>query len=312
MNKELIVVVYHDLSDGRSKFIKDLHVSAAPNVFKRHVEYFASRYNLISGADLLANELPNKALLLTFDDAYRSVLDVAAPILKASNVPSLFFVNPGMVTAAVLPLDNLLSFAVEELTLQRVLVLLNQTRSDITSLSELISTIIPSMDQADLERGKQRIYSELGVTERELYRESKLFLEPDDIGRLVRFGVDIGNHSMNHKFLRTLSEDQLQTEIVQSQIELQRLSGQPIRHFSIPYGNRKDATIPALAVARASGHQAVFLAAGRDNRFRSSKDIFDRVSLGNEAVGALPRKLRAFPLMRSLRDRIWDRERPQL
>jgi len=310
MNKDITIVAYHHISDDGSKLTKHLGVSTAPELFKKHVEYFASNYNLISGADLLANDLPNKALLLTFDDAYRSVLDVAAPILKAANFPSLFFINPGIVTAEVLPLDNLLSFAVEELTLDRVLVLLNQNHSNIRSLSQLINRIIPIMNPADLEFGKQRIYTELKVTEIELYRASNLFLKEHDIKKLLSCGVDIGNHSMNHKFFRTLSEDQLRTEVVHSKAELQRLSGQSIRFLSIPYGNRKDATSPALAIARASGHEALFLATARSNRFRNSKDIFDRVSLGNESLVALPFKLHAFPLMRCFRDAISQGERP--
>ena len=50
----------------------------------------------------------------TFDDAYRSVLDVAGPILKAANAPSVFFVNPATVTDSFLPVDNVLSIAIEE------------------------------------------------------------------------------------------------------------------------------------------------------------------------------------------------------
>ena len=131
-----------------------------------------------------------------------AVLDVAAPILKAANFPSLFFINPGIVTAEVLPLDNLLSFAVEELTLDRVLVLLNQNHSNIRSLSQLINRLIPIINPADLELGRQRIYSELKVTEIELYKASNLFLKEHDIKKLLSHGVDIGNHSMNK--LRTL------------------------------------------------------------------------------------------------------------
>src|ERR1700737_3304025 len=189
MNKDITIVAYHHISDDGSKLTKHLSVSTAPELFKKHVEYFASNYNLINGTNLLTNDLPNKALLLTFDDAYRSVLDVAAPVLKAANFPSLFFINPGIVTAEVLPLDNLLSFAVEELTLDRVLALLNQNRSNIRSLSQLINRIIPNMDQADMEIGKQRIYSELKVTEIELYKASNLFLKEHDIKKLVSYGV---------------------------------------------------------------------------------------------------------------------------
>ena len=304
MNREVTIVAYHHISDDLGKLTKHLGVSTTPELFKRHIEYFASNYNPIAGADLLANELPNKPILLTFDDAYRSVLDVAAPILKAASFPSLFFINPGVVTAEVLPLDNLLSFAVEELTLDRVMVLLDQNNPKIRSLNQLITGIIPAMRQSDVELGKQRIYAELRVTETELYQASNLFLRERDIKTLLSYGVDIGNHSMNHKFFRTLSDEQLRTEIVRSQAELQRLSGQSIRFLSIPYGNRKDATNPALAIARASGHEALFLATARSNRFQSSRDVFDRVSLENEPLVELPLKLHAFPLMRCVRDAI--------
>lgn len=62
-------------------------ISTAPEVFEQHVH-----------ADLVGSALPRKALLVTFEDAYKSVLNVGGLILRA--VPALFFINPATVMTA--------------------------------------------------------------------------------------------------------------------------------------------------------------------------------------------------------------------
>ena len=45
--------------------------------------------------------LPRKSFLLTIDDAHRSVVDLAAPILSSSGVPSVLFVPSGLIGGVV-------------------------------------------------------------------------------------------------------------------------------------------------------------------------------------------------------------------
>ncbi|NOT29268.1 MAG: polysaccharide deacetylase family protein, partial [Planctomycetes bacterium] len=65
--------------------------------FARQMEHLAARYHVVSIGRVLAvleggPPLPPRALLLTFDDAYRSFAEVAWPILCRHGFPSTLFV----------------------------------------------------------------------------------------------------------------------------------------------------------------------------------------------------------------------------
>jgi|ERR1700730_544770 len=160
MDSEITIVLYHHISSDADRLTHQLDLSTTPEVFEQHVRYFAKNFDFVRPADLFSGVLPRKALLITFDDAYKSVLDVGGPILSGVNAPSLFFLNPATIMKDTLPIDNALSFAVEELGLPKVLSLMNVKNSGLTSTSELISSILPEMKLAEVKAAKQRILSE--------------------------------------------------------------------------------------------------------------------------------------------------------
>jgi peptidoglycan/xylan/chitin deacetylase (PgdA/CDA1 family) len=121
---------------------------------------------------------------------------------------------------------------------------------------------------------------------------------------LSALNIEVGNHSMSHAFLRSLSLPELEIEIVQSQAVLEDLSGQAVRCMSIPYGNVLDATDAALAAARRR-HKAIFLVHAKSNRFPAAPDVFYRTSIGDARPEELRFKLQVEPLMRTVRDWIW-------
>ena len=137
------------------------------------------------------------------------------------------------------------------------------------------------MKLAQVKELKQRLCSLLGTSEAELRRTSNLFLGPEDLKALSAYGMDVGNHSMSHAFFRSLSKEELITEIVDSRALLASLSGQPVPYLSIPYGNILDAN-NAITVARESGHRAIFLVHAKSNRFPlASRHSFYRISFAN-------------------------------
>jgi peptidoglycan/xylan/chitin deacetylase (PgdA/CDA1 family) len=299
---EIAIVLYHHIAECDDSLTSQLGLSTKPDIFEKHVKYFAKNFDLISAADLLTRSLPRRALLVTFDDAYRSVLDIGGPILRSVKAPALFFINPATVISDTLPIDNVLSLAVEELGLAKVVSLINNGSAKIMSTEQLIAKAVSNMTRLEINDAKQRIFSAIGATEAAIRSTSALFLGSADIKTLDRFRIDVGNHSMSHMFLRTLSVHELDEEIAGSRVVLERLSGQTVRNFSVPYGNKQDATKQVLDVARNSGHTSIFLVHAKSNRFRPAKDIYYRISLGNTLPDRVPLKLLALPLLRSLRD----------
>ena len=107
--RPLRVVLYHHVSDQGSSLVDQLGVSTPPDVFEAHVRRMARDYEVVSLDAVLSGEFPHRALLITFDDGYRSVAEVALPILRRLGLPSVFFVTGECLERDSLPLDNLLS-----------------------------------------------------------------------------------------------------------------------------------------------------------------------------------------------------------
>lgn len=304
MWREVTILVYHHIADHEDPLTSKLGVVTRPDVFEKHIRYFARHFDMVSGSDLVSGALPRKPLLITFDDAYRSVLDTASTVLKTANAPSLFFINPATMLGSSLPVDNILSLAAEVLGKQQLMALLNINETEPTSVPGLIANVISKWTQAQIAEAKQQLCAAMGTNELELRRTSKLFLGVTDIKTFASLGIEVGNHSMSHTFFRSLSSAELETEIVRSRELLEKLSGQRVQCLSIPYGNALDATEGALRVARRS-HKAIFLVHAKSNRFKPAADIFYRISLRNAAPEQIPFKLRIMPVMRCVRDWLW-------
>lgn len=296
----ILVVLYHHLATKEDSFTSSLSVSTDPELFEKHIRYYARNYDLIGADDLLSGNLPRKPLLVTFDDAYRSVCTVAGPLLKSVSAPSLFFINPGPIIRPEVPLDNLISHAAAFLGLPALTKLCGASIDGLTSASQLILRVLPTRKLRTLAELKKRIYAALATTEVELRASTDIFLKPTDFAQMEKFGIEIGNHSMSHTFFRSLSDDELLEEIGDGRTICQELSRQSVSCLSVPYGSISDATPRALEIAFKTGHEAVFLVAARSNRMRQAPNIFYRVSMGRASTRSLPYRLNLLPFVRSI------------
>lgn len=297
------IVLYHHISDESDPLVDNLTLTTPTELFAEHLAYFSKNYDFISEDDLLNSRLPKKPLLITFDDAYRSVLDVAANILRQHSAPSIFFINSIATKNVYLPLDNLLSFAVNEIGIREVC---NQLSVDVLydqpSVGYLFQVLLPKLDSRQRDSLKIKLLKMLGETEEALAIKSKLFLNSDDIRKLEKHRISVGNHSASHTYFRALSEKELTTEICESREMLQTMSGKPVNTLSVPYGNEKDLLPKVKMISQKAGHKAIFLVHSRSNVLRPDPSIYYRTSLRNQSSSHLPKLIRYFPLIRTIRD----------
>ena len=90
----LRILMYHKVSLSETDF---LTVSVVQ--LKQQLNWLKEHYQIIKLSDLhqhiaLKNELPPKALLITFDDGYKNNYELAYPVFKELNIPfSIFLVS---------------------------------------------------------------------------------------------------------------------------------------------------------------------------------------------------------------------------
>ncbi|NNM51982.1 MAG: poly-beta-1,6-N-acetyl-D-glucosamine N-deacetylase PgaB [Pseudomonadales bacterium] len=92
-NTELTILSYHEIADHESALVPFYTVT--PTNFIRQMDWLKNNgYHFVSMDDLLADRagkrnLPDKAVLITFDDGYQSVYTYAFPILKMFHAPAV-------------------------------------------------------------------------------------------------------------------------------------------------------------------------------------------------------------------------------
>src|SRR5262245_9182237 len=73
------VLLYHACEPGESEFTRGLRSNTTPAEFERHLAFLKRRYHVISLGELEHQYLPERTVVITFDDGYRSVLEHAFP-----------------------------------------------------------------------------------------------------------------------------------------------------------------------------------------------------------------------------------------
>ncbi|TQV82789.1 polysaccharide deacetylase family protein [Aliikangiella coralliicola] len=92
--KATVVLQYHHISESTPRV-----TSTSPELFKRHMNYLKTHgFRVLAMAELikLLNQkktLPDKSVVITFDDGYLSIYENALPLLKQYDFPFTVFVN---------------------------------------------------------------------------------------------------------------------------------------------------------------------------------------------------------------------------
>jgi peptidoglycan/xylan/chitin deacetylase (PgdA/CDA1 family) len=86
--------MYHAIGDGPN----DLYLQT--ELFEQQIGYLSkNKYNFIDFEDLQKGVIPNKPIILTFDDGYKNLYDNAYPILKKYNAKATIFLISNFIGA---------------------------------------------------------------------------------------------------------------------------------------------------------------------------------------------------------------------
>jgi peptidoglycan/xylan/chitin deacetylase (PgdA/CDA1 family) len=186
--------------------------------------------------------------VITFDDGYADNFEHARPILERFDMPATIFVISGMVGSPY-------EMWWDELERQH----LQDTAHDWDWGGE-------DPDQgavryrAEFERYRREPFV-LFPANRPLARPERRMMSHAEVASLVAGGlVEIGAHTVTHPVLSQLSLQGQQQEIGQSKLDLEEMTGGPVRSFAYPNGFPADYTQDAVAIAKAAGFTRAFAA----------------------------------------------------
>ena len=303
-------MVFHDISDTESSFTKGLGVTITRKHFEAALEFIIRHYTPVALQDVIADSdgrgLPPRPVLVTFDDAYRSVREFAAPLCSKFGVPAVFFVNGACLDNRQLALENLVCYVANLFGLNTVNAAIQSVNGtvnlEVRWLAEIFSRFLPGTTLEGREAFRRALVELAGISERNLAEQARLYLSSPQLRDLASFKFEIGNHTYTHVNCRSLSAGDFAGEIDGNKVMLEAASGTKVRSFSVPYGSSADLTTNLVAHLRDSGYEAVFLAEGRANSSLTHESPFDRVSIKASTNAAFFSEIEILPRLRTIRN----------
>ena len=284
MKSEVTVVMYHyvrDLKNSRYPNIKGLDIEK----FKKQIKFFKENYNFVKIEDLIdyyknpkEKELPEKPILLTFDDGYKDHYTYVLPVLLENNIQGSFYIPTKCFQDKKVLDVNKIHFILEscigeeEKVLSEIKEYLETNKDSRISLSyddyfqeyavasrfdkkEVI--FIKRMLQVALpEDYREKIVEQLFkkyvcsienkiISERAFWEE--LYLTPEQIRAMEKLGMHIGFHSHDHVWLNSLSKEEQEFQI-KSSIDYFKEIGVKTEKMTLsyPYGGYNEESIELI------------------------------------------------------------------
>lgn len=238
MNR-LYVAMYHytrDLENSRYPEIKGLDYG----LFKQQLDFFEQNFHVVTMEQVLdawhGGTLPDKALLLTFDDGYIDNYLFAYPVLKAHGMQGSFFVPGKTITENVVLNVNKVHFILACADIKEIkkslLVKMESYRGNFAypDTDELWNTYavanrFDSQDVVFVKRMLQTVLPEelRGIIATEMFAEfvgleegkfsHELYMNRDQIRQMKNDGMFFGIHGYEHYWLGNLETDQMKQDI---------------------------------------------------------------------------------------------------
>jgi peptidoglycan/xylan/chitin deacetylase (PgdA/CDA1 family) len=259
-----------------------------PQHFKEHLEILRKHYLPKSLKDLIGayqnKSIPNRAVVITFDDGYADNLYNAKPLLERFDFPATVFVTTGylgqerqfwwdeterlFLLPGTIPkklsleinghiyqwdLGQASHFSDTEYKDYRRWNILEKKNPHIRhrlyrEIYQLLWNLSPDQRQRKLD--EVLVWAGLDTVGRPDYRS----LSGEEVSRLAEGGLlEVGAHTVTHAVLARLSIDCQRQEIQNSKARLEGILNKTIESFSYPYGSRNDYSQDTVSLVRESG-----------------------------------------------------------
>ncbi len=272
LQNKLHVVMYHytrDLAHSRYAKIKGLDIS----LFREQIIYLKQMFHIVTMEEVIdakkgLYDLPENALLLTFDDGYIDNYIYALPILEEEKVQGSFFI-PGKTFAEHQLLDvnkihyilacanqtNLLTDIFEKMNYYRGKEFNFPDNEDLYAqygarkgrfdsrevlfVKAMLQTVLPENVRNQISSDLLKKY--VGASEEQLAYE--LYMTRDQIRLMKRHGMYIGIHGYDHYWLANLSEQKMKTDIDRALDVMGEFIDRQAWVINYPYGNYDERVI---------------------------------------------------------------------
>jgi peptidoglycan/xylan/chitin deacetylase (PgdA/CDA1 family) len=235
-SKEPVVFpFYHAVSAVQIPHISHLYRVRTTAEFENDLDVLLKWFEPMGMADYLEHGHKGRgkrAMVISFDDGLKECYEVIAPILRKKGIPAVFFLNNRFI-------DNHGLFHRYKSSL-----LIHQVRED-CRVMEKVSAFL-KIPQVHVEKSIRMIgphqdsllgslAREAEISFSEYLKDHPVYMNTEEVRELLKWGFDIGGHSMDHLIFTSLEPDEMTGQVGMSIEDLISRFGVNTRYFSFPF-----------------------------------------------------------------------------
>ncbi len=204
---------HHTVSNEFLTHIRHLYNYKNVKQFSTDLDLLLKNFRPVTLADIIKavqehSILPKRSFLLSFDDGYREVHDIIAPILEKKGIPACFFINPAFIDNNDLFYRCKISLLIDELLKNKdnnsflflyhdLLGIKNKSVKETITFLKKINTTNAFL--------LEKIAGKIGFSFDNFLRTKQPFLTREQLKSLHHRGFYIGAHSINHPYFQHIS-----------------------------------------------------------------------------------------------------------
>jgi peptidoglycan/xylan/chitin deacetylase (PgdA/CDA1 family) len=254
--KHLRILMYHRFPDAAG--------------LERQCRHLAKCYRVISlseAAEALraGRELAANSLVVTVDDGYRDVYEIAWPIFIAYRIPAMVYVVTGFLSGELWLWTDQVRYAFENARRNEVRIEMPgseawqfalQSNEERQAAGWKVVEALKLVSNEERLRAVGRLPELLEV---KIPDEPPRGCEPlrwSEVREMAQGGIEFGAHTRRHPVLsRVSSAAELAEEIAGSKRCLEETLRAPVRHFCYPNGARRDISAEAVEMVQQAGYE---------------------------------------------------------
>lgn len=260
------VLAYHRVVDHHSPHFDTYrtNVSADPEGFDAQMEWAAAHFDPIDLTELAAARrgasLPERPLLVTFDDGYRDNFTQALPIARSHGIPLTVFLATDHIGTSRPFYWDLAAYCFHHTTRDEAFLPILGRRSlgDATAsaLDEWVAAA-KTLPEHHKQSAVEALPESLGVSVPPDAFDG-LLLDWDDVAHMQDQGVHFGAHTCDHPILTRIPTDEMRRQVMESKREVERHTGEEAIGFAYPNGLAADFDAAAVDAVSEAGFDLAF------------------------------------------------------
>lgn len=214
-------------------------------IFDYHINYLSKNFKIVSLSNLSEmirnGNLPEKAVVITFDDGYKDNYEFAFPILKKYNAPATVFLATGHVEEKNLFWWDKINYVLFHTDMESIDLNPIGTYQLCSNEDKLIAglNIQEKLKKMDNDKKETVIAELINLTDVNIPEKlgKKYLLSWNEIKKMSKNGIEFGSHTVTHPILTNVSLDRAKWEIINSKKCIEENLETEVKSFAYPNGD---------------------------------------------------------------------------